>query len=100
MAWGLPGDVAVMGYGIESLDSDEPAFLSHMAIPYHEMASEAAKLLDLLIRGHVVPPVQKVLKASLVIRPSCGCAVAADKGLVQPTGIETERRNKEVAMTV
>lgn len=96
----IPQDLAVMGYGTESLDAGEPPFLSHMAIPYHEMARETAKLLDLLIRGRAVPPVQKVLKARLEIRPSCGCAIAegAKDHLFQQTEIETERHDQEVVM--
>ncbi len=71
----IPEDLAVMGFGIESLEHGEGAFLSHVAIPYHEMAREAAEILDLLVRGRAVAPVHKILKARLEIRRSCGCII-------------------------
>ncbi len=71
----VPKDFAVMAYGTEELGSALP--LSFMAVPYEEMGRQASIILDQLIRGRARPPVQKILKAKLILRRSCGCRSAA-----------------------
>jgi len=93
----VPEDLAVMGFGIESLEDGEEAFVSHAAIPYHEMARETAVILDLLARGRAVGPVHKVLQAHLEIRRSCGCAIPSDNKLLDEPET-SEPLNQELAL--
>jgi LacI family transcriptional regulator len=97
----VPEDLAVMGFGIEALEQGEEAFLSHMAIPYHEMARETAIILDLLVRGRAVGPVHKILQAHLEIRRSCGCGaaeIAVEDAADGKLSDSSETLNQEFAM--
>jgi len=80
----VPKDFAVMAYGTETPGAALP--LSHMAVPYAAMGREASLVLDQLIRGRVEPPVERIVRARLILRESCGCKPAgvvasADFGL-------------------
>jgi diguanylate cyclase (GGDEF)-like protein len=65
-------DIALTGFdNIETVKSFSPAFTT-IEQPIFEMASLAAKHIDMLLDGQAVPQCT-YLKGKLIIRESCGC---------------------------
>lgn len=78
----VPGDLAILAYGIASSTPCENEVLSHIAVPYEAMGREAVSVIEQIVRGEVRPPITKQLSASLQVHHSCG------------SGLKTKPRNK------
>ncbi len=66
-------DIALTGFdNIEAARSFTPAFTT-IEQPIFEMASNAAKFIDMLLDGEPVPQCT-YLKGKLIVRESCGCS--------------------------
>ncbi|HWL51823.1 MAG TPA: substrate-binding domain-containing protein [Chthoniobacteraceae bacterium] len=68
----IPGDLAILAYGIASSTPYEAGILSHLAVPYEAMGREAVAVIGQIVRGEVRPPVTRQLATSLQIHRSCG----------------------------
>ena len=66
-------DIALTGFdNVETVRSFSPAFTT-IEQPIFEMASMAAKFIDIILDGQSVPQCT-YLKGKLIIRESCGCS--------------------------
>lgn len=68
----IPSDFAIVGWGNFNISSYVSPALTTVDVPHQEMGAQAAKALLNLIHNSSIARVQILMKASLVIRDSCG----------------------------
>lgn len=73
----VPGEIALMGFdGFQPSERAIPK-LTTIRQPVLETGSRAVQILSDLVRGDIPTPVVEIMPVELIVRESCGAAVAA-----------------------
>lgn len=90
----IPEQLKVLGFGSDTAACARMR-LSMIQIPYEDMGKEGTVLLDRIIRGAVVSPVEKLLSARLIVRQSCGCAAKESSSQGQSPLVQVNQSKQE-----